>query len=112
MASRIRTVCSQWSNDSWRWTKRTWAVTGRLDVIVNDNGDVVLQVFRNDLTARPLSAPAVWLPVAGMAEFIDDHLGINSGAQPLTAGRAGFGFACSDVSRRAYFDHLEIWRQL
>jgi len=84
----------------------------RLDVIVNPNGDVVLQIFRNDLSEQPLGVPPVWLPVAGMAEFIDDHLGINSGSQPLTAGRAGFGFACSDVSRRAYFDHLEIWRQL
>jgi hypothetical protein len=83
----------------------------RLDVVVNDNGDVVLQAFRSDLAAHPLTSPS-WQPIAGMPLIIDDQLGINAGSQPLTSGRAGFGFACSDVSRRAYFDHLELWRQL
>jgi hypothetical protein len=47
-----------------------------------------------------------------MEQFIDDHLGINSGTQPLTSGRAGFGFAVKDVTRRAYVDHIELHRQL
>jgi hypothetical protein len=47
-----------------------------------------------------------------MIEFIDDHLGINSGSQPLTAGRAGFGFAVEDVSRRGFVDHVELMRQV
>lgn len=84
----------------------------RLDVIVNDNGDVVLKVLRNDLGAHPLGSPPDWQPVPGMVEFIDDHLGINSGSQPLTSGRGGFGMAVADVTRRGYFDHLELLRQV
>lgn len=83
----------------------------RLDVIVNGNGDVILKVLQNDLAAHPLGTPPDWQPVAGMVEFIDDHLGINSGNQPLTSGRGGFGMAVRDVTRRAYFDHLELLRQ-
>ncbi|MEZ4442332.1 MAG: hypothetical protein R3B72_24780 [Polyangiaceae bacterium] len=84
----------------------------RLDVIVNDNGDVVLKVLRNDVAAHPLGSPPDWQPVPGMVEFIDDHLGINSGSQPLTSGRGGFGMAVADVTRRGYFDHLELLRQV
>jgi hypothetical protein len=84
----------------------------RLDVIVNANGDVVLQTFQSDLSAHPLGTPPNWQPISGMVEFIDDHLGINSGSQPLTSGRGGFGFAVRDVTRRAYFDHIELLRQL
>lgn len=84
----------------------------RLDVIVNANGDVVLNVFRNDLDDHPLGTPPTWEEIPGMAPFIDDHLGINSGSQPLTSGRAGFGMAVKDVTRRGYFDHLELHRQL
>jgi len=84
----------------------------RLDVIVNDNGDVVLKVLRNDLGAHPLGSPPDWQPVPGMVEFIDDHLGINSGSQPLTSGRGGFGMAVADVTRRGFFDHLELLRQV
>ena len=84
----------------------------RLDVIVNDNGDVVLKVLRNDLGAHPLGSPPDWQPVPGMVEFIDDHLGINSGSQPLTSGRGGFGMSVADVTRRGYFDHLELLRQV
>ena len=84
----------------------------RLDVIVNANGDVVLKVFQSDLTIHPLNTAPDRQPVPGMVEFIDDQLGINSGSQPLTSGRAGFGFACSDVTRRAFFDAIELARQL
>jgi hypothetical protein len=83
----------------------------RLDVIVNLNGDVVLKVFENDLVAHPLGTPPSWQPVAGMAEFIDDNTGINSGSQPLTSGRSGFGVMVKDVTRRSFFDHLELLRQ-
>ena len=84
----------------------------RLDQIANDNGDVVLKVLRNDLDAQPLGSAPDWQPVVGMAEFIDDHLGINSGSQPLTSGRGGFGMRVSEVTRRGYFDHLELYRQV
>lgn len=84
----------------------------RLDMIVNTNGDVLLQCFENDLGANPLSGPPVWTPVPGMEEFIDDALQINSGSAPFTSGRGGFGFWCNDVTRRAAFDHVEVFRQL
>ena len=84
----------------------------RLDGSVNANGDVVLKVYENDLATKALGTPPDWQPVAGMAEFIDDHLAINSGAQPLTSGRGGFGFAVKDVTRRGFFDHIELMRQL
>jgi len=84
----------------------------RLDVIANENGDVVLKVWRNDLAAHPLDQTPSWVLVPGMAQFIDDHLGINSGTQPLTSGRAGFGVQVADVTRRMFFDHIELHRQL
>ena len=84
----------------------------RLDAIVNLNGDVVLKVFRNDLVAHPLGTAPDWQAVSGMADFIDDHLGINSGSQPLTSGRGGFGVTVKDVTRRCFFDHLELMRQV
>ena len=92
------------------FTQGTWLHL-RLDAIANQNGDVVIRVFRNDLVAHPLGTAPNWQPVAGMAEFIDDNTGINSGSQPLTSGRAGFGMAVKDVTRRAFFDHLELLRQ-
>ena len=84
----------------------------RLDVIVNDTGDVVLEVFRNDLDEHPLGTPPDWQPISGMPRFIDDALAINTGSAPLTSGRAGFGFHTRDVTRRGLFDHLELWRQV
>lgn len=84
----------------------------RMDVIVNANGDVLIQCFSNDVDANPLSGAPVWVPIVGMEQFIDDTLGINSGSAPFTSGRSGFGFACEDVTRRAAFDHIQINRQL
>lgn len=89
----------------------TW-VHLRLDMIVNLNGDVLLQVFQNDLALHPLGGAPSWAAVPGMSEFIDDALGINSGSQPFTSGRAGFGFFTKDVTRRGFFDHVEVLRQL
>lgn len=83
----------------------------RLDVIVNANGDVLLQCFESDLGSDPVTTP-VWAPIPGMEEFIDDALQINSGSAPFTSGRGGFGFWCNDVTRRAAFDHLVVARQL
>lgn len=83
----------------------------RLDVIVQGTGDVLLQVFQNDLSTNPVTAP-VWQSIGGMADFVDDSLGINSGSLPYTGGRAGFGMYAEDVSRRAAFDQITIARQL
>ncbi len=84
----------------------------RLDMVVNLNGDVLLQVFQNDLVAHPLGTAPSWAAVPGMDQFIDDALGINSGSQPFTSGRAGFGFFTKDVTRRGFFDQVEVYRQL
>lgn len=84
----------------------------RLDMIVNLTTDVVLKAYVNDLSAQPIGTTPDWQPVPGLADFLDDALGINSGSQPFQDGRAGFGIAVKDTARRAYFDQLEIARQL
>lgn len=91
------------ANDEW--------VHLQVSMIVNGTGDVILAVRQNDLDANPVTTP-VWEAVPGLADFTDDALGINSGSLPYTNGRIGFGFETSDTSRRAYFDHLEVSRQL
>lgn len=82
----------------------------RLEAVYNTNGDVVLNVFRNDLTANDVDAP-VWEAIPGMDQFIDDVLGVNSGSVPYTAGRVGFGARLDDSQRRAYVDHVTISKQ-
>jgi len=82
----------------------------RLDMIVNPNGDVVLKCMQNDLATNPVTAP-VWTPIPGIADFVDDALGVNSGSAPLVGGYAGFGFQTAAAQRRALFDHLEVLRQ-
>ena len=105
------------SNSLWRSSDTTGLAEDkffhlRLDMVVNLNGDVVLKVFENDLTQQPLGVAPVWQAIGGMADFIDDALGINTGSQPFVSGRMGFGCQFSDASRRAYFDHAEALKQL
>lgn len=83
----------------------------RLDMIVNPNGDVILECFENDLNANAVSSP-VWTPVPGCEAFIDDALAINSGSNPFTSGYGGFAFQTKDITRRGYFDQLEVQKQL
>ncbi len=82
----------------------------RLDAVVNLTGDVVLKMFRSDLDTETVDVPD-WQAIAGMDDFIDDALGINSGSAPLLSGRVGFGFHVSEITRRGYFDQLEVFRQ-
>lgn len=89
----------------------------RLDMIANTNGDVILTAFRNDLLVHPVTAP-VWTRIPGMAandtdvfDFVDDALGVNTGAAPFTSGRVGYCFVSKDVTRRGFFDHLEVMKQ-
>ena len=97
------------------YVKDTWHHL-RLDAIVNANGDVLLQAFRS---ASGNVASPTWAAVAGLANFVDDQLGVNSqlagGAsgfyQPFTSGRMGFGFFTKDISRRGVFDHFEALAQ-
>ena len=88
----------------------TW-VHLRLDVVVQGTGDVLLQVFENDVAANGVVSP-IWTAVTGIADFTDDTLGVNSGSLPITGGRVGFGMYANDASRRAAFDQLTISRQL
>lgn len=90
----------------------------RLDMIVQGTGDVLLQCYANDLDANPVTAP-LWAVIPGMegplypaiTGFVDDALAVNTGSAPYTSGRGGFAFACEDVTRRGFFDHLQVGRQ-
>jgi len=90
----------------------------RIDAIVNPNGDVLLQAFESAVATNPVTAP-VWTAIPGLANFVDDQLGVNSGnagvapgfEQPFTSGRMGIGFHTKDISRRGVFDHIECFVQ-
>lgn len=91
----------------------------RLDVIVQGSGDVLLKVRRNDVDAHDVDSP-VWVTIPGMEGpggesfdgYVDDALGVNTGSVPLVGGYFGFGCTFSEAARRAYFDHMQIARQL
>ena len=91
------------------YSANTWLHV-RLDMIVNGNGDVILQAFENDLDTNDVDSP-VWTAIPGLEEFIDDTLGINSGTAPFTSGYGGFGFRSANISRRGFVDHIELLRQ-
>lgn len=99
----LRRSVAQYEADTW--------VHLRLDAIVNGNGDVVLNVYENDLTENLVSAPE-WVAISGMGQFIDDALEVNTGSAPLVEGRAGMAFASTASARRGYFDYLEVLRQV
>lgn len=92
----------------------------RLDVIVQDGGDVTLKVMENDLSINDADSPE-WQPVGGMALFVDDHLGENSyeamaligaDAQPYTGGYMGFGTTfVNQVAVATAFDFAQFRRQ-
>ena len=88
----------------------TWAQL-RLDVIRQPNDDVLLKMWKNDLTVNDVGVP-VWEVIPGMADFIDDNLGIATGSAPFTSGRSGYGFAATDVTRRGAVDHVQLYRQV
>ncbi len=79
----------------------------RLDAVINTTNDVVLNVFRNDLTLNTVAAP-VWEAVPGISGFVDDALGANSGSLPLTAGGfIGFAAKFGGAGQRVHFDRIE-----
>lgn len=87
----------------------------RLDVITNDNGDVVLLCYKNDLTLHPCHTPT-WelIPMDDALgdNFIDDVLGDNSGTVPLLTGNAGFAMRAEVAGCRSFADYMQAWRQL
>ena len=98
------------------YTGGTW-YHFRLDVIVNANGDVVLNVYENDLTVNTVTAPT-WASVAGLGDpaagtpsFVDDALGVNSGtASYIGGGYIGYGFTSDALGRQGYIDHFVGYR--
>lgn len=99
------------SSDSFSLASADWHHL-RLDMIYNDTEDVLLKVYENDLVANPIGSSPDWQLIGGMAAFIDDKLGVNSGSQPFPDGRVGFGMMVKESARRGWFDHIEIARQL
>lgn len=87
----------------------TW-VHIRLDAIFNQNGDVVLLAFQNDLTTNPVTAP-VWNSIPGIPTVVDDALAVNSGTTPLSGGFAGFAMYTGALQKRCYFDQIQVLRQ-
>ena len=83
----------------------------RMDAIVQPNGDVLLQVFANDLVAHPLGSTPDWQPIQGMADYIDDVVQINSGSAPYLGGFVGYAFAVSNaLNRRGAFKAIQAYR--
>lgn len=98
----LRVSTASYANNTWLHL--------RIDAVVNENGDVVIRVFQNDLDANDVTAP-VWDAIDGMGEYVDDALGINSGSLPYTSGYMGFGCAVENITRRSMFDHIDVRRQ-
>jgi len=99
----LRTSTASFAKGSWLHL--------RLDVIEQPSGDVRLRVFANDLSSNAVTSPS-WAAITGMADFIDDALGVNSGSVPYIGGYAGFGGYFNGINRVLYFDHMEIARQV
>lgn len=106
----LRTSANTFAPDTWHQL--------RLDSIVNPNGDVVLKMFKNsDLTGgEPTDVTnPTWDAISGMADFVDDVLGINAAStgnpQPLAGGFGGFYFQSAATNARGFVDQLELHRQ-
>ena len=82
----------------------------RLDVLSNPHGEVVLEVYENDLNTNLVTAP-VWTQVG--STFIDDVLGALSESAPHEDGfYAVFGHITSnEVGATSLFDQLVVRRQ-
>ena len=83
----------------------------RLDAIVQPNGDVLLQVFKNNLDDHPLGNSPDWEAIPGMSEYIDDAIQINSESAPLLGGYIGYAFAINNaLNRRGAFKSIQALR--
>lgn len=84
----------------------------RLDVLVNPHGEVVLNVYENDVQANGLGGSVSWAAITGMSQYIDDPAGILSGSTPHLDGfYPFFGIYTEAAGSVALFDHFEIFRQ-
>jgi len=80
----------------------------RLEHVVNSNSECTLNCWWS--LSGDVTAP-VWEQIPGMAPFIDDSVGINSGSLPYLSGYAGHGARFLDATRRVYFDHGKVGKQ-
>lgn len=82
----------------------------RLDVLSNPHGEVVIEVYENDLSTNAVTSP-VWTQVS--STFIDDVLGSFSGSTPYEDGfYAVFGHITSnEVGATSLFDQIIARRQ-
>jgi len=85
----------------------------RLDVLVNPHGEVVLNVYKNDLVAHVVGTP-IWDAIPGMSMYVDDSVGVLSGALPHLDGfYCVFGmYVAADTGRTCFYDQLTCGRQL
>lgn len=99
------------SDESWSSNTKWFHLC--LDVLVNPQGDVVLNVYANDLDVNTVSAPN-WVAVSGMDSYIDDSAGVLTGVAPLVSGFRGFfgHFNNGESGKVSLFDHVEFFRQL
>lgn len=98
------------SNES--WASNTIYQHLRLDVIVNPQGDVVLNVFKNDLDVNTVTSPN-WEAISGMDSFVDDSVGALTGTAPLISGFRGFfgHFNDGEAGKVSLIDHVELEQQ-
>jgi hypothetical protein len=80
----------------------------KLEVIAQSNGDVVINCYRS---TEDLDAAPDWQPIEGLDSFVDDVTKINSGTDPLTAGRPGFAFSYLAPNRVAAAGNFQVTRQ-
>ncbi len=83
----------------------------KLEVIVQPNGDALINVYQSDLGAHVVGSPS-WAAIAGMAAFTDDAAQINTGSAPLVAGRMGFAMVSAEINRIGAFDEITTARQI
>lgn len=105
----VDTSLSTLAVSSTAYNPGTW-VHLRMDAIFNQNGDVVLLVYQNDLTVNTVVSP-VWIPVPGIPTVVDDALAVNTGTTPLSGGFAGFSFYTAALQKRSYVDQVQVLRQ-
>jgi hypothetical protein len=98
------------SDESWTSTTKWFHL--QLDVIVNPQGDVRLVVKQNDLDSETISSPN-WQAISGMADYVDDSLGVLSDAVPLTSGfRMFFGHFNNGLAGKvSLIDHITPLKQ-
>ena len=90
---------------SFNMTDTPW-LNLRLDCTLNDNGDVVLKVFKNDLRQNPMGETPIWEPVEGLTYIVA------ATASPLVGGYMGFSFSCQTVGGTGAFTGIEVYRQV